>query len=428
MNRKVQPEIRPIEDIHIQKAESSTLPNGILLHKINFGEEDVIRIDCMFRAGVFYQKLPLVASFTNQLLKEGTSNYTSTEIAEKLDFYGSWLQLSCSYHFAYITLYSLNKYLPETIRLIEDIILNPVFPEKEFQLLLNSRKQQYLIEQEKVQYLAHRNFLTQMYGAVHPYGKNVTLEDFERLNTASLKDFHKRFYNPENCQIIISGKITEPALECVTQSLGAMRQPIVNATEKPPVYSIESSSDHRLFIEKPESVQAAIYIGRPLFSRKHPDYQKFRVLNTLLGGYFGSRLMSNIREDKGYTYGISSSVTTFPDTGHFAISTQTGTEFSELLIKEVFKEMERLRTETIPEEELTMVKNYMLGEHIRMFDGGFALADAFISLLANGLDYTFYEESSDVIKSVTSNELQELANKYFIQKEFYEIIAGGIKK
>jgi predicted Zn-dependent peptidase len=426
MNRKIQPEIKPIEDISIQKAETSALSNGVPLHTIHFGEEEVIRLDCMFRAGNFYQDIPLVASFTNQLLKEGTSAHSSTEIAEKLDFYGSWLHLSCSYHYAYVTLYSLNKYLPQTIRLIEDIILNPVFPEKEFQLLLNSRKQQYLIEQEKVQYLAHSSFLSQLYGSGHPYGRNATPEDFERLNTGYLKNFHQRFYNPENCQIIISGKITDPILKCVNETLGHMQHSSFSAGPVPS-YNIVQSPDHRLCIEKPDSIQSAIYIGRPLFNRKHPDYHKFRVLNTLFGGYFGSRLMSNIREDKGYTYGISSGITTYPDTGHFAISSQTGTEFSELLIQEVYKEMERLRTEPVPEEELTMVKNYMLGEHIRMFDGGFALADAFISLLANELDYSFYEKNATIIRETTASDIQDLACTYFDKDSFYEVIAGGKK-
>ena len=422
--RSISPEIKPIKEINIQKADLHTLSNGIPLRTLSIGNEEVVRIDCMFRAGIHYQKYPLVASFTNQMLKEGTKSRNSAEIAEKLDFYGSWLHLSCTHHYAYLTLYSLNKYLSQTIQLVEDMLSNSIFPQKEFEVYLNTRKQQYLVDQKKVQSLAHKNFLSALYGTEHPYGKSASLEDFDMLKVEWLNEFHEQFYTVDNCQIIVSGKITPFVLNCIKDTFENMEQVHSNGIKKT-AFNIKPSPEHHIFVEKTDSVQSAVQIGRPMFNRKHPDFHKFRILNTVLGGYFGSRLMSNIREEKGYTYGISSGLTTFLDTGHLSISTQTGIEFTKPLIREVYNEMERLCSELIPEDELETVKSYMLGEHLRMFDGGFALADTFISLLANELDYSFYEKNVGIIKSTTAEELQTLAIKYFDPKEFYEVIAGG---
>jgi len=398
------------------------------LHALNYGEEEVVRIDCMFRAGIYYQSHPLVASFTNQMLKEGTLNRAAAEIAEQLDFYGSWLHLSCTHHYAYLTLYSLNKYLRQTIRIVEDMILNSVFPEKEFQIYLHTRKQRYLIDLEKVQYLSHKRFMSALYGAGHPYGGSADSADFDALKRDWLEDFYRQFYTTENGKIIVSGKVTPSVLECVRDVFEKMPSGTSGQPAQKTEFKIIPSTEHRLLIEKNNSLQAAVQIGRTLFSRKHPDFQKFKILNTVLGGYFGSRLMANIREAKGYTYGITSGITTFLDSGHLLISTQTGVEYVEPLIREVYHEMERLCTELIPDGELSTAKNYMLGDHIRKIDGGFTPTDTFISLLANELDYSFYEKAVAVIRSTTAEELRELAIQYFKPEMFYEVVAGGTKK
>jgi len=307
---------------------------------------------------------------------------------------------------------------------MEDMLSNSTFPEKEFEVYLSTRKQQYLVDQKKVQSLARKNFLSALYGTEHPYGKSADMEDFNRLKVEWLNEFYEQFYTLGNCQIIVSGKITSSVLNCIKDTFEKMGQINSNSIKKTE-FAIKPSSEHHLFIEKADSVQSAVQIGRPMFNRKHSDFHKFRILNTVLGGYFGSRLMSNIREEKGYTYGITSGLTTFMDTGHLSIATQTGVEFTKPLIREVYNEMERLCSELIPEDELETVKSYMLGEHIRMFDGGFALTDTFISLLANNLDYSFYEKNVGIIKSTTAGELQALAIKYFDLEGFYEVIAGG---
>lgn len=423
MDRKKQPEIKSIEDFQIKRAEEKTLSNGIKLYILRQGEEDVVRLDWMLGAGNCHQDKRLVANFTTQLLKEGCRSMNSSEIADELDFYGSWLQLSCSHQYAYITFYALNKYISKVMNLANEIIFLPTFPEKEFLTYKEIKKKQYTIDSQKVSYMAHCKFLETLYGEQHPYGRTAREEDFDLIQLEWIKNFHEKYYVPDNCKVFVTGKVTPEVEKEIVHSLEQLevkgRKMDFHETGDP-----QPSSKHKIVIEKKDSVQSAVMIGCPLFTRKHPDYHKFSVLNTLLGGYFGSRLMSNIREEKGYTYGIGSSITTFKNNGHFSIMSQTGVEFTKPLIDEVFKEMDRLRNEEVSEEELDMVKMYMLGEHLRMIDGGLSIADNIISMVGNDLGYDFYDTTVTSIKETTAKDIQALARKYFNKDNFYTVVAG----
>ncbi|HOI26393.1 MAG TPA: pitrilysin family protein [Paludibacteraceae bacterium] len=423
MDRKKQPEIKPIEDFKIERAELKTLSNGIKLYILRQGEEDVVRLDWMLGAGNCYQDERLVASFTAQLLKEGTRSKSSSEIADELDFYGSWLQLSCSHQYAYVTFYALNKYLPKVMSLANEIIFEPTFPEKEFHTYKEIKKKQNIMDSQKVGYMAHYQFLKSLYGEEHPYGRIAEPKDFDNIKLEWIKEFHKKFYVTENCMVFVTGKVTDEVEKTICSALESIA-PSGRKIEKRTSGTPYPDSRHRIFLEKKDSVQSAVVIGCPLFTRTDPDYHKFSVLNTLLGGYFGSRLMSNIREEKGYTYGIGSSITTFKELGHFSIMSQTGVEYTQPLIDEVFKEMDKLKKEEVSEEELNMVKMYMLGEHLRLVDGGLSIADNIISMVGNGLDYDFYDKTVSSINDTTAKDIKDLANKYFIPENFYTVIAG----
>ena len=157
MNRKIQPEIQTLKDFRILPPVRTTLPNGIPLTVINAGEQDVVRMDILFGGGRWQQSQKLQALFTNRMLREGTKKYTAATIAGKLDYYGSWLELSSSSDYAYITVYSLNKYVAETLEVVESMIKEPLFPEKELHTILDTNIQQYLVNTSKVDFLAHRS-------------------------------------------------------------------------------------------------------------------------------------------------------------------------------------------------------------------------------------------------------------------------------
>jgi len=423
LNRTIQPPIIPISKIPFPNIERSTLGNGLPLHLIHDEAQEIVRIDFMFGCGSWHQTRPLISFLTNQMLKEGSANLNSQQIAEKLDFYGSSLQLSSSYHHSYLTVYSLTKYVKETLAVVEEMLKCPNFPKTEFEVLVNKRKQHFLLDEEKVQILASKQFSTCIYGKNHPYGKMAILKDFETVSIDDVKTFYTQYYGSKNCQIIIAGDITDNLLAEVeklfgTENWGAKSNPAE------PQFNIQSESEKVHLIQKKDAVQSAVRIGRVGIPRNHPDFHSLKVVSTIFGGYFGSRLMTNVREEKGYTYGIGSSLSALRQGGSFCISTETATKYVQLLIKEVYNEMGRLCTEPVGKEELMMAKNFMLGDAARLFDGTFSMADCCISLLANDLDLSFYEKQIQTIREISAEQIQALAQKYFVRETFYEIIAG----
>ena len=423
MDRTIQPEIQPLKNFHIQTPVRTTLPNGIPLTVINAGEQEVVRMDVLFSGGRWQQSQKLQALFTNRMLREGTTKYTAATIAEKLDYYGSWLELSSSSEYAYITVYSLNKYLAKTLEVVESMIKEPLFPQKELQTILDTNIQQYLVNTSKVDFLAHRSLLKSLYGEQHPCGKIVMEEDYHTITPEVLREFYERHYHSGNCSIFLSGKVTDDIISRVTDIFGI---PFGQYQLQMPKSSFPFAAipEKRIFTEREDAMQSAVKMGCTTITREHPDYPKLRVLMTLFGGYFGSRLMSNIREDKGYTYGISAGVVFYPDSGLLIVSTETDNEYVEPLIQEVYHEIDRLHLDPVSAEELRIVRNYMLGEMCRSYESPFSLSDAWIFIATSGLDDDYFSRSLLAVNEVTPMEIQDLAQRYLCKETLKEVIAG----
>lgn len=424
MNRTIQPEIQELTNFNILPPERSIMPNGVPLTVINAGEQDVVRVDILFEGGRWQQSHKLQALFTNRMLREGSRKYKAAEIAEKLDYYGAWLELSTSVEYAYITLYSLNKYFAETLDVLESIIKEPLFPEKELGTVIDANIQQHQVNTSKVDFLAHRGLLRALYGTGHPCGSYVEEADFHRITPALLHEFYDSYYHSGNCHVYLSGKVTGDIISRIERAFGST--PFGNhlqVTVKKD-FPFACISEKRLFIEKEDAMQSAVKLGATTITRTHPDYLKLRVLITLFGGYFGSRLMSNIREEKGYTYGISAGAMSYPGSGLLCISTETANEYVEPLIQEVYKEIDKLQNDKVTSEELTMVRNYMLGEMCRNYESPFSLSDAWMFILTSGLDDNYFARSLQAVKEVTPEEIRELAGRYLCKDSLKEVIAG----
>ena len=423
MDRTIQPEIQPLKNFHIQTPVRTTLPNGIPLTVINAGEQEVVRMDVLFSGGRWQQSQKLQALFTNRMLREGTTKYTAATIAEKLDYYGSWLELSSSSEYAYITVYSLNKYLAKTLEVVESMIKEPLFPQKELQTILDTNIQQYLVNTSKVDFLAHRSLLKSLYGEQHPCGKIVMEEDYHTITPEVLREFYERYYHSGSCSIFLSGKVTDDIISRVTDIFGI---PFGQYQLQMPKSSFPFAAipEKRIFTEREDAMQSAVKMGCTTITREHPDYPKLRVLMTLFGGYFGSRLMSNIREDKGYTYGISAGVVFYPDSGLLIVSTETDNEYVEPLIQEVYHEIDRLHLDPVSAEELRIVRNYMLGEMCRSYESPFSLSDAWIFIATSGLKDDYFARSLQAVNEITPAEIQDLAQRYLCKETLKEVIAG----
>jgi zinc protease len=420
--QRVQPPVFPVEKVVIPEAVSSVLDNGIPVFSIESGTEDIIRLEFTFRAGQIKEDLPLLASTTNMMLTEGSQKYNSEELNKILDHYGVFLNLSVEKDRAGIILFFLNKHIEKILELAREILFRPVFPAAELTALMNKRLRWFLVNREKVQNRAMDQFFESVFGKNHPYGHQINEQDFNNINSALLIDFHSKYYTPENLGVIISGKIPEKAIEYLNHYFGDLTSTQIYIEDSTNL--LKGARSKKIHLEKPGSVQSAIRIGSATINKRHPDYPGLKILDSILGGYFGSRLMKNIREDKGYTYGINSSVTSLDLSGYKVISSEVNRKFLKNAIDEIYNEIRLLQKEPVSKTELDVVRNYMSGEMLRMFDGPFALAESFLSAWEFGLDNNYYIRLYEKIKSIDPDEIRALARTYYNIDDLYEVTAG----
>ena len=426
LDRTHAPAFNTIDSLKIEHAQSDQLENGIPVYCVNGGTQELVRIDFIFPAGTCFQPKTLVSSFALQMLENGTINYTEEEIAENLDFFGSYYSTRTDHEHSYITLFSLNKQLKNSLHYVTDIIKNASFPEKEFKLLMTNSKQDFIIESKKVSVLGRRRFFELLYGNTNPFGKIAKENDFDELKREELYQFYKENYNLANCTILVAGKLPNNLFEILNENFGNENIKKINQLNWPEL-KIQSTAQREHRVEKPDAIQNSIRIGRLIFNQQHPDYFKFNILNTILGGYFGSRLMSNIREDKGYTYGIGSGLVMNNYTGLFMIGTEVGSDVSDLALKEIYHEIEILQQEKVPLEELQIVKNYICGNLLRSIDGPFAVADNFLSIWKMEADYSFFDHKIKAILDCTPDDIQQLAQQYLQKNDLIEVVTGKIQ-
>lgn len=419
---RVQPPVYPVGKINIPEASEYRLNNGIPAYLIEAGTEEVLRIEFTFAAGHVRDYIPLLASTTNMMLSEGSENYTSEKLHSELEYYGAFLQPMADRDRAGVVVFCLGKHIPKILQLCHEILFRPLFPENELNTLMKKRLQWYMINREKVQNLSFDHFFESVFGNDHPYGYQPAEDDFRNIFSPMLKEFHRRFYNPVNMAIIISGKIPEDTVNLLNYHFGALSE---KEPFKKTVNPLKDAAPQKKNIIKPGSVQTAIRIGSRTINKRHPDYPALKVLDSILGGYFGSRLMRNLREEKGYTYGIRSGVTSLDLSGFKVISTEVGNRYCKSALDEIYREIRILQEEPVKRNELEIVRNYMAGELLRMFDGPFALAESFKSAWEFGLDNSYFYRFAEKIKTIDPDEIMYLANKYYSIDELFEVTVGS---
>jgi len=420
--RKSQPAIMPPGQIHFPQPLIHELSNGIKVYQFDSGTQDVISIEMVFAAGSWFQKKPFIAMATNLMLREGTKNYSAQKMAETLDFFGAHFENTAERDNAYVTLYSLNKHLDNTLPLLSEIIKNPAFSEIEFSVLAGKQRQMLEVNRQKVNFLARTHFNSIVFGKNHPYGKYLEPDDIADVNASDLADFHKLQYHSANCTIVVAGRIRSDITGMLEKHFGGKEWGGVKSERLK--YSAAGDVQRNQFIAKEGAMQSAIRMGRQMFSRNHPDFAGMKVLNAILGGYFGSRLMNNLREDKGYTYGIGSSVVPLRDGGYFVISGEVGAEVTKEALSEIKSELQRLCDEPVPESELSLVRSYLSGEMLRACDGPFAQAEMYRELIEDGLDVSHFNDLINTVQNINSKQLQDLAIKYLNPDDLFTLIVG----
>ena len=424
VDRKNAPPIIDAVNFHLQLKpyEKFTLDNGMPVYAINAGAEEVMMVELVFFAGNSFEEKNVVAAATNFLLKNGTSKKKAFQINEHFEYYGSFLNRACYNETSTLTLHCLNKHIGELLPVVEELITDSIFPEEELAIFKQNQKQRLSVSLKKSEFVAGRLIDSYVYGEKHPYGKYSSHAEYDALDRDELISFYQKYYKHGNCIIFTAGKLPAGLSVLLNNHFGKL--PFGNNFQKPllKISSTKKPGEKFRITNDENGVQGSIRIAREFPNRHHPDFLKVMVLNNIFGGYFGSRLMSNIREDKGYTYGIHSFLQDHIQQSGWLVSTEAGKDVCEAAISEVYKEMKRLQDEPVGEDEMQLVRNYMMGSILGDLDGPFHIIARWKNYILNELDGDYFYNAINTIRTVSPEELQQLAKKYLIPEEFYELV------
>jgi zinc protease len=420
-DRKSAPEIVDAVqfDLKLKPVETYTLRNGVKVYSIDAGAEEVLSMEWVFAAGNWFENKNLIAATTSFLLRNGTSSRTAFQINEHFEYYGSYLNRACYNETATITLHCLNKHVQELLPVVKELIVDSTMPQNELDIYKQNMKQRLKVSLKKSDFVAGRLIDVSLFGEHHPYGKFSSMEDFDALNREQLLEFYKKYYQEGHLVLFVAGKLPVGLMELLDKYFGDLPNNKIVVT---PLVTAPAIQKKARVTNDAEGVQGSIRIARHFPNRHHPDFLKAMVLNTVFGGFFGSRLMSNIREDKGYTYGIHSYLQNHIHESAWAISTEAGKDVCEATIAEVYHEMQRLREDLLDEEELLLVRNYMMGSILGDLDGPFHIISRWKNIILNGLTEQYFYDSINTIKTISAEELRSLAQKYFQPEDFYELV------
>jgi len=425
LNRKTAPKITDAVEFELTlpSYKKYILKNGVELYCIDLGTQETMMINWVFYAGNWYEEKNLVAATANYLLKNGTRSRNAFGINEHFEYYGSYLNRSCQNETAEISLHCLNKHIHELLPVVSELIMDSVYPQEELDIYKKNMQQRLRVSLLKSDFVAGRLIDAYLFGEHHPYGRYSSLEDYASLEQGELVRFYNKYYRNGRCVIFAAGRLPADLVAAMETHFGHLPiHPSGNVPENKehPIYPA-AQKKYRI-TNDPNGVQGSIRIGRNFPNRRHPDFQRFQVLNNIFGGYFGSRLMTNIREDKGYTYGIYSYLVNQMQESAIMISTEAGKEVCEATIQEIYREMKVICEEEVDPEELQATRNYMIGGILGDLDGPFQVAGRWKNILLNQQDESYFYHGIDIIKTISPRELQELANKYLQPENFYELV------
>lgn len=425
LNRKIAPITQTVTSLTLPPPSVTALDNGIPVYETRLGTQPILKLSITFpKAGRPDEHKRAVARAALRLTREGTPNYTSAQIAEILDFYAGSLTFPHSLDTSGLTLHCLSKHFEPLLALIAEMILNPTYPEQELKTFVDNNIQKLNVDLHENDTLAYRKISQLIFTANHPYGYNTQIADYAALTREDLFQFHTEHLTADNCMIFIAGDTNQHTLNLLNQYLGKHQTkkirwntPLSNHHTTPEEAHVKNPN--------PEILQTSVYIGRKLFTRLHEDFAGMYVLNTALGGYFGSRLMSNIREDKGFTYGIYSSIDLMHHDGWMFISADVGREVVAPTLTEIRYELERLRQELMPERELQLVKNYLLGNLLNVIDGPISVSGTIERLATQNLPLSKFDELIANIQTISVADIQRLAQKYLNFSDWWQVTAGA---
>ncbi len=385
----------------------------------------------MFGGGTWVQRQPLQAMLALRLIREGAKNLTSQQINEKLDFYGATFTPNVSKTYSALTVICLRKYLRQVTDIVAHILRQPVYEPEPFQVTVQQLFSAFMMKMERVKTRAERLFYESLFGKTHPMTNYEYQEDFARLSIPLITDYYHDFIGSRNCTIFMTGACDGECRKIISDTFGS--DDWGSTTEwsyvKNQLYATElnpKTLENKLFrFDMPQKgVQSALFAGCVLERPQGKQHASLILANMLFGGFFGSRLMKNIREEKGYTYGIGSALAANHRCHVLCIQTETANQYVEEVIKEIKNEIYKLTEQKVSDEELNTVKKYYSGNLCRSYEANFSYPAYLIRKIGQGNAKLDTLQMQQFIKEVTAEEIQQTIASCFNPERFIWCVAG----
>lgn len=423
LDRSIQPEIKSVIDLDYIQPELKYGKNGNRYYVFSGGNAETVRIEAILN-GLAYPEHNLAVDYAMELLTRGTKSKSAFEINQLLDLYGAFLSTETVKDRSSIVLFTLKKYLNNALPLMYEILSEASFPESEVHLLKKSETNQFKINSRKTSFIAERNYLRLIYGTSHPYGKFSELEDHENITHNAIIDAYKNRLLAGGALFMISGNISDSEFEAIDNELSKLNLPDLKGADKS-WYTAPEEGRKVDFKEVEDSVQTSLRVGRVLPISGAENMAVASVANVLFGGYFGSRLMSNLREKNGFTYGVGSGFVTMTHTHVWTIRTEVGKEVAQNALEEIYKEIDILQNNIPSEEELLRVKRYLSGNLVGKFENIHSLPVHLRNIILRNESFDFYKTMALEINKVSAEQISKFALENWKKEQLSELSAGA---
>lgn len=422
VNRQQAPALQVADKVELGRFEQYRLTNGVPVYFTHSDGEDIVKIECAFAAGRWYEPAPMVSRATIRLLTQGTSTHSSKQLADEIEFYGASVDTDNGHDHTSVKIFVLRKHLSKVLPLVKEMLEDAIFPEEELNLFKSKQVQKLRVGLQNTDFVANRTMHEKLFGPDHPYGYAVNEDIIAGLNRAQLLAFSSTYYQPARATLFLSGNITLDVLQELETHFGS-QSPAPAITK--PTFDLGTAEEQEFLVLNEQSVQSSIRFGGLTINKHHEDFPALNVANTVLGGYFGSRLMSNIREEKGYTYGIFSMIKHHREASFFVVDTEVGNEVCQPAVEEIMKEMDKLCHHEIDDQELTVVRNYMTGSLIRATDGPFNRIKVIRNMVLSDLDVGYFSRLVEAVQQASPASIREMADRYLQPGMYKRIICGN---
>lgn len=405
LDRTVAPPAQSIANIDIPFPQTTTLGNGYPTLLVPEKSFPVISFELILAGGKWYEQYPGTSYYAAKMITEGAAGFTAEEISLKFESTGSFLEIVPSTDWVIFKLHTLTKFFEQSLRLLFDLIREASFPVDRYEKLSQLREQNIRTQLSKNNQFANLKIGEQIFGKSHPYGRQLAPELATKVPLDQVKNFYQSqlFFEPK-ISLVGDFEAYLPLVDELARQMPGSKASTLTFPQAP--------GEKTLHIERGGSTQASIRIGGTCINKTHEDIHGYKMAHMLLGGYFGSRLMKNLREEKGLTYGIYSQIVHQRQASYWIIGSEVKKDDVQLAISEIEHEIERLHETAPSDEELAVAKNYARGKLLSSFDSSNAIAAIHRPQFMAGIPFTHLKDYLQVLNESSPADIKNLAIKH----------------